>query len=284
MNTFESDVAHLNTGHRIREANRQRLGPTEGGWDQQVSDLNRLCFRHWLYLMLASLLDAPDPETGIDQLGSTRMDVMRAALSCPRCRARNGLYPPPAAPGGMEYPRSDGWTDPPSPYELLDQRADRGRFVPIRRIIAGVVTVAVGVAGIAMLGHRPAELPTPGGVDITTLAVGDCVRDMASSGEFAREVVDVVDCARPHTDEVYATFPLRDGSYPGDHQVETLAGHGCDKRFAAYVGTSPARTTLEMYLITPTQEAWSLDHDQVVLCTVSSPGHPTKGSVRHSGR
>ena len=79
MNTFESDVAQLNTGHRIREANRQRLGPTEGGWDQQVSDLNRLCFRHWLYLMLASLLDAPDPETGIDQLGSTRMDVMRAA-------------------------------------------------------------------------------------------------------------------------------------------------------------------------------------------------------------
>ena len=83
MNTFESDVAQLNTGDRIREANRQRLGPTEGGGDQQVSDLKRLCFRHWLYLMLASLLDAPDPETGIDQLGSTRMDVMRAALSCP---------------------------------------------------------------------------------------------------------------------------------------------------------------------------------------------------------
>jgi len=144
MNTFESDVAQLNTGHRIREANRQRLGPTEGGGDQQVSDLKRLCFRHWLYLMLASLLDAPDPETGIDQLGSTRMDVMRAALSCPRCVARNGLYPPPAAPGGMEYPTSDGWSDPPTPYELLDQRADRSRFVPIRRIIAGVVTVAVG--------------------------------------------------------------------------------------------------------------------------------------------
>jgi len=59
MNTFESDVAQLNTGDRIREANRQRLGPTEGGGDQQVSDLKRLCFRHWLYLMLASLLDAP---------------------------------------------------------------------------------------------------------------------------------------------------------------------------------------------------------------------------------
>src|SRR6188768_3899955 len=129
MNTFESDVAQLNTGDRIREANRQRLGPTEGGGDQQVSDLKRLCFRHWLYLMLASLLDAPDPETGIDQLGSTRMDVMRAALSCPRCVARNGLCPPPAAPGGMEYPTSDGLV---GPTDAVRAPRPTGRPRPVR--------------------------------------------------------------------------------------------------------------------------------------------------------
>ena len=264
--------------------NHQRW-PTEGGREQQVRDLKGLCFKHWLYLMLASLMDAPSPESGIDQLGSTRMDVMRAALSCPQCGARNELYLPPAAPTG-QYGRRQvrpaaGSTDA---VRIPDQRAQRGRFVPIRRMIAAVVTVAIGVAAVATLGHHLAKEPTPSGVDITFLAVGDCVRDMALSDGLVAEVVDVVDCAQPHTDEVYATFKLRDGRYPGDHQVETLAGSGCDKRFAGYVGNSAARTALDIYPIIPTKEAWSLDHDQGVLCTVSLPGHPTKGSVRNSGR
>ena len=272
MDTFESNLARVN--------------PTDGGREQQVRDLKCLCFKHWLYLMLASLMDAPSPESGIDQLGSTRMDVMQAALSCPQCGARNELYLPPAAPttASMEDARSTGWPDPPTPYEFPDQRAQRGRFVPFRRMIAAVVTVAIGVAAVATLGHHLAKEPTPSGVDITFLAVGDCVRDMALSDGLVAEVVDVVDCAQPHTDEVYATFKLRDGRYPGDHQVETLAGSGCDKRFAGYVGNSAARTALDIYPIIPTKEAWSLDHDQGVLCTVSSPGHPTKGSVRNSGR
>ena len=29
---------------------------------EQVSDLKRLCFKHWLPLMLASVMDAPSPE------------------------------------------------------------------------------------------------------------------------------------------------------------------------------------------------------------------------------
>ena len=150
-------------------------------------------------------------------------------------------------------------------------------------MVAGVVTIA-SAPWPSTLAHHPANESITSGVNITSLAVGDCVRDMAPSDGFAPEFVDVVDCARLHTDEVYATFTLRDGVYPGDHQVETLGGRGCDKRFAAYVGSSAARTTLGVNLVTPTKEAWYLDHDRGVLCTVGSPGHPTKGSVRHSGR
>jgi len=172
---------------------------------------------------------------------------------------------------------------PVTTYELLPQRPTRDRFTSIRRMVAGVVMIAYGALAVT-LAHHPDNESITSGVAITSLAVGDCVRDMAPSDGFAPEFVDVVDCARPHTDEVYATYALRDGVYPGDHRVETRAGRGCDKRFAAYVGSSAARTTLDIYFVTPTKETWSLDHDRGVLCTVGSPGHPTKGSVRHSGR
>jgi hypothetical protein len=251
---------------------------------EQVSDLKRLCFKHWLRLMLASVMDAPSPDFGIDPPDSTRMDVLRNALSCSQCRARNDRYLPPAAPGDGQR-SSFGGSDPLTPYELLDQQPTRNRFASIRRVVAEVVIITLGVVAVATLARHLANNPIIGsGVSITSLAVGDCVRDMTPSDGFAPEFVDVVGCARLHTDEVFATFTLRDGVYPGDHQVETLAGRGCDKRFAAFVGRSPARTTLDVNLVTPTKETWYLDHDRGVLCTVGSPGHPTKGSVRHSGR
>jgi hypothetical protein len=257
--------------------------------DQQVRDLERLCFKHWLLLMLASLLDAPSPESAVEAAGSTRTDVLGSALSCPRCRARNGLHPPLVTLGagqrdGSGRPGVSGWPLPVSSYELYAERPSRGRFRLSRWVIAGVVGVAIGVPAVGTLAPHGAGATATTGVDITSLAVGDCVRDMAGSGGFAPDFVDVVDCSQPHTDEVYATFQLRDGSYPGDRRVELLAGRGCDKRFAAYVGISVNRTTLDQFTVTPSKETWSFDDDRGVLCTVGSPGHPTKGSVRHSGR
>ncbi len=310
MYTLESTLARLKIEDRIREANQKRLAhefhrreqpsttptavrepgrpcagdPMTTARYEQVSDLKRLCFKHWLYLMLASLMDAPSPEDAIDQPGSIRMDVLGAALSCAQCKARNELYLPPAAPGDGRGSGFDG-SDPLTPYELLEQQPTRGRFAAIRRVVAVVVIITFGVVAVATLVRHLANEPIAStGVDITSLAVGDCVRDMAFSDGFAPDFVDVVDCTRLHTDEVYATFTLRDGTYPGDQRVEALADRGCVKRFAAYVGSSTARTTLDIYFVTPSKESWSLDHDQGVLCTVGSPGHPTKGSVRHSGR
>ena len=66
---------------------------------EQVSDLERLCFKHWLCLMLATLADAPSPDFGIHEFESTRMDVLRKALTCPRCSARHEPHLPSAALG-----------------------------------------------------------------------------------------------------------------------------------------------------------------------------------------
>ncbi len=280
---FDRREQSSTTPTAVREPGRPCAGdPMTTARYEQVSDLKRLCFKHWLRLMLASVMDTPSPDFGIVP-ESTRMDVLSAALSCSQCRVRNDRYLPPAVSGDGQRSRF-GESGPLTPYELLDQPPTRNRFTSIRRVVAEVVIIAFGVVAVATLARHLANNPITGGVSITSLAVGDCVRDMAPSDGFAPEFVDVVGCARLHTDEGYATFTLRDGIYPGDHEVETLAGRGCDKRFAAYVGSSPARTALDVNFVTPTKEAWSLDHDQGVLCTVGTLGHPTKGSVRHSGR
>jgi hypothetical protein len=234
-----------------------REGPTEQGSEERVRDLERLCLKHWLYLMLASLSDAPssDAASGFIEAGNNRTTALLSALSCPRCRARNEF----------------------DPYEVIDQPAHPSRSRRSRWVVGGAVAVALGVALVATLAHHAA------GIDYSALRVGDCVRTMTGPSGFTPDLVEVVDCTDPHTAEVYATFSLREGSYPGKHRVEATAERGCDKRFFAYVRNSVSETTLDTYFAYPTKETWSRDDDREVLCTIESPD-PTTRSVRRSGR
>ena len=152
--------------------------PMEASSQEQVRDFERLCLKHWLYLMLASVIDAPSPDAavGLIEPGNSRTNALRSALSCPRCRARNAIYP----------------------HEVIDQHAHRSRWRPIRWVIAGALILAVGVVVVAPLAHHLAKRPITNGVDIAALRVGDCVRTMTGSDGFAPDSVDVVDCAKPH--------------------------------------------------------------------------------------
>jgi hypothetical protein len=240
-------------------------GPPQAGSEEHFRGLERLCGKHWLYLMLASLIDAPSVESEASSIepGQSRARVLRSARSCPRCRSRNELHS----------------------REVVDERAHRSRRRPLRWLIAGAVAVAVAVAvaQFATVSRHAAQLRATAGVAYSVLRVGDCVRTLTGPAGLTPAVVDVVDCTASHTAEVYAVFTLRDGTYPGQHQVEAMAERGCDKRFFAYVANSVSETTLDVYYIYPTAEIWSEDHDREVLCTVESPGHPTTRSVRHSG-
>lgn len=124
--------------------------------------------------------------------------------------------------------------------------------------------------------------------NVFALEEGVCFDDTGppSDGSEVAEVAEVpiVDCGAPHDNEVYATFELPDGQYPGEEQVVRLAEQGCLERFEGYVGTSYEQSELSLFTLFPTEETWTAADDREVVCAVFLDGGQLEGSVEGSGR
>jgi hypothetical protein len=104
--------------------------------------------------------------------------------------------------------------------------------------------------------------------NVFSLEPGTCFDDVdAFFEEDSEGVSDVptVDCDEPHDNEVFATFDLPDGSYPGDDAVTTAADDGCIDRFADYVGIDYADSRFVSTYLVPTADSWA-DGDREVVC------------------
>ncbi len=87
--------------------------------------------------------------------------------------------------------------------------------------------------------------------------------------------VDATPCTTAHSAEVFATFDLPDGAYPGETQVTSTAEKGCTDRLP----TLPAGgDDLDLYYLTPQQAGWKLG-DRSVTCFVVSATPVTKRLV-----
>jgi hypothetical protein len=99
--------------------------------------------------------------------------------------------PPPPPPPPPPY----GLAQPPSPFSPEEQQPSLPRRRRGRLVIAGVVVVAVVLAGVV----RQVRKDTP----ISEAKVGDClVVDVADDHTFTS--AEVIDCSKPHTREVYS--------------------------------------------------------------------------------
>lgn len=110
------------------------------------------------------------------------------------------------------------------------------------------------------------------------LAVGDCLRSIDEGREVTS--LPLVPCAEPHDGEVYDSFPLPDGDYPGEEAVLTAAETGCIDRFQTFVGVPFDDSVLEVFYYTPTRRSWTLAGDREVVCVIQSDA--TTGSARGS--
>jgi len=108
------------------------------------------------------------------------------------------------------------------------------------------------------------------------LAVGDCLRTIDIDAEVMS--VPLVPCAEPHDGEVYDSFELPDGEYPGEEAVSAAAETGCIDRFQDFVGTPYEDSVLEVFFYNPTRRSWALADDREVLCVILSDA--TTGSAR----
>jgi hypothetical protein len=92
--------------------------------------------------------------------------------------------------------------------------------------------------------------------------------------------VQVVSCAKPHTQEVYAnlTDPAT-GAYPGLAALRTYADGACLQHFAGYTGVDYRDSSLFFTYLLPSVRSWSTN-DHTVVCLVTTTGAPLTASVR----
>lgn len=125
------------------------------------------------------------------------------------------------------------------------------------------------------------EITSAGTADVFSLKVGDCFDD-----ESGDEITDVpgVPCAEPHDNEVYHSFEMPEGDYPGAAAIDAAAEEECVGAFESFVGLPYQESVLGIGPITPTEAGWDEADDREVLCIVYDVEAQTEGSLAGAAR
>ena len=140
---------------------------------------------------------------------------------------------------------------------------------------ASIVAITALLAGCTMTSESAPETPTPTPTETTTpltdIAAGDCY-DLAGPGR-----VVIVDCADPHSFEVFASLLLDAPQYPADTLAATATGR-CRAAFSAFIGLEYDSSELALHYVAPSETTWD-QGDREVLCIVTDPAGRTRGSL-----
>jgi hypothetical protein len=150
-------------------------------------------------------------------------------------------------------------------------------LLAVAGIILGVIAligVAVGVLAVITHGFKPKTVITYRPAAVFGLRPGECIN---STGNGLN--VTVLSCATAHDAEVFATFSLPKGTWPGDSAVQQNAGNGCESRFGSYLNPQLATADLTQEYVYPNQAAWQAG-ERTVVCEVRAVSGQLTGSVR----
>lgn len=138
-------------------------------------------------------------------------------------------------------------------------------------VLAGLVVMAV--------------LATACGSNVLALEVGECFDDPQDGASLVTSV-EIVDCAQPHDNEVYAVvaYPEADGSYPGDEAVFTYAEETCIAQFDVFVDFAYVDSELDLGYFWPTEESWDAGDRQVQCFVYELDVSQVTGTLRGAGR
>jgi Septum formation len=152
------------------------------------------------------------------------------------------------------------------------------RWWPRLLIALGFVIVAAAIIGgaIAIVGSVTHGFKKP--VKVTykksalfSLKTGNCFNS-------AGQAYTLIPCDSPHQAEVFATFALANGAWPGNTAVAAAASSGCKSRLTGYLNPQLAISLASTYVY-PDATAWQAG-TRTVICEVRSPSGDLTGSVR----
>lgn len=112
--------------------------------------------------------------------------------------------------------------------------------------------------------------------DPDDLAVGDCFNDPGEQYTFVHPRA----CDDAHTYEVFFTFDVSDGEFPGQDVLDATADERCGREFASFVGVEPEESTIVYDFYRPNVGTWITEDDRNVRCFVYRDGMDTEGSLR----
>ena len=147
---------------------------------------------------------------------------------------------------------------------------------------ATLVTGACGDDGPAR--DDTGSITDTGAASVFSFRTGDCFDDPAAD-QTQVEQLPAVPCSQPHDNEIFYTFDLPDGVFPGqDSIVSTSADHCLGDGFTAYVGTAYDDSVLDVFPVTPTESSWS-GGDRTVYCAAfNTDFSKLTASIKGSGR
>ena len=148
-------------------------------------------------------------------------------------------------------------------------------------ILALAVFIAIAVITAATSTERDAsgQLTGENPISVESLRPGDCIRSVPDEGAVL--TVPGVPCSEPHDSEVFATFDLIDGDWPGDNAVVEESQSGCVDRLLDYSPSAYDDPQVEIAFLHPTPITW-IRGDREVICFTLYLDGPRTGSLQGS--
>jgi hypothetical protein len=129
-----------------------------------------------------------------------------------------------------------------------------------------------------------AAFATVGCTSVLELKTGQCF-DGGATGSVSS--VNTVDCAKEHTNEVFAITQYPAGKadpFPGDEALRDRANADCPPAFQAFVGKPFDQSEFDILFLTPSADTWK-SGDRAIVCTLSLPdAAKLTGSMQGSNR
>ncbi|MFL4906797.1 DUF4190 domain-containing protein [Streptomyces sp. MMS24-I2-30] len=159
----------------------------------------------------------------------------------------------------------------------IKRRGERGTGLAVGGSVLSVIglvlwalVLGTGAAGDFWQGVKEGARDSA----VFSLSKGECFD--APGGSLQGETYDLtkVACAKAHDAEVFASFHLPDGPYPGEESMDETAGgrcYGLQDSYAMDAWAVP--DDVDVYYLVPTRQSWEAD-DRLVTCLF---GNTTEG-------
>ncbi|AAT88339.1 conserved hypothetical protein [Leifsonia xyli subsp. xyli str. CTCB07] len=134
---------------------------------------------------------------------------------------------------------------------------------------AFVVNAASTTASPSLDASETEDAVSDASIAVEDLKVGDCLALPASG---IASTIEVLDCAGPHTAEVFHTFEMAgDAAFPGAEAVKAAAGKACTgEAFAQYIGAETDASGYAINYFGPTSASWSMQKRGITCFLVSA--------------